>query len=95
MSGSGAPGEEADITIRGLSTLSDAGVRPLYIVDGVPLKNINNINPKDIQSMEILKDAASAAIYGSRSANGVIIITTKRGAEGKPQINVDYLRSYS
>ena len=63
MSESGAPGEEADITIRGLSTLSDAGVRPLYIVDGVPLKSINNINPKDIQSMEILKDAASAAIY--------------------------------
>ena len=95
MSESGAPGEEADITIRGLSTLSDAGVRPLYIVDGVPLKNINAINPKDIQSMEILKDAASAAIYGSRSANGVIIITTKRGEEGKPQINVDYLRSYN
>ena len=78
-----------------MSTLSDAGIRPLYIVDGVPMKNINGINPKDIQSLEILKDAASAAIYGSRSANGVIIITTKRGEEGKPQINVDYLRSYS
>jgi TonB-linked SusC/RagA family outer membrane protein len=95
MSGSGAPGEEADISIRGISTLSDAGIRPLYIVDGVPVKSINDINPKDIQSLEILKDAASAAIYGSRSANGVIIITTKRGEEGKPQINVDYLRSYS
>ncbi len=95
MSSSGAPGEESAITIRGLSTLSDAGIRPLYIVDGVPMKNINGINPKDIQSLEILKDAASAAIYGSRSANGVIIITTKRGEEGKAQINVDYLRSYS
>jgi len=95
MSSSGAPGEEADITIRGMSTLSDAGVRPLYIVDGVPMNNINAINPKDIQSMEILKDAASAAIYGSRSANGVIIITTKRGESGKPQINVDFLRSYN
>lgn len=95
MSESGAPGEEASITIRGLSTLSDGGVRPLYIVDGVPMQSITSINPKDIQSMEILKDAASAAIYGSRSANGVIIITTKQGVEGKPQINVDYLRSYS
>ncbi len=95
MSTSGAPGEEADITIRGLSTLSDAGVRPLYIVDGVPMNNINAINPKDIASVEILKDAASAAIYGSRSANGVIIITTKRGGEGKPQIEVGYLRSHN
>jgi TonB-dependent starch-binding outer membrane protein SusC len=95
MSESGAPGEEASITIRGLSTLSDAGVRPLYIVDGVPMQSITSINPKDIESMEILKDAASAAIYGSRSANGVVLITTKKGAEGKPQINIDYLRSYS
>ena len=95
MSTSGAPGEESSITIRGLSTLSDAGIRPLYIVDGVPMNNISAINPKDIQSMEILKDAASAAIYGSRSANGVIIITTKRGTEGRPQIDVGYLRSYN
>jgi len=76
MSESGAPGEEADITIRGISTLSDAGVRPLYVVDGVPMKNINGINPKDVQSIEILKDAASAAICGSRSANGVVLIAT-------------------
>lgn len=95
MSESGAPGEEADITIRGISTLSDAGVRPLYVVDGVPMKNISGINPKDILSIEILKDAASAAIYGSRSANGVILITTKGGEMGKPQINLDYLRSYN
>lgn len=95
MNSSGAPGEESDITIRGFSTLSDAGVRPLYIVDGVTMNNINNINPKDIKSIEILKDAASAAIYGSRSANGVILITTKGGEEGKTRIDVDYLRSYS
>lgn len=93
MSASGAPGEDADVTIRGMSTLSDVGVRPLYVVDGVPMNNINALNPKDIQSMEILKDAASAAIYGSRSANGVIIVTTKNGELGKPQINVDFMRS--
>ncbi len=95
MSSSGAPGSEQDITIRGLSTLSDAGVKPLYIVDGVTMNNINSVNPKDIQSIEILKDAASAAIYGSRSANGVILITTKRGEEGKPQVSFDYFRSWS
>lgn len=95
MSTSGAPGEEAGITIRGLSTLSDEGVKPLYIVDGVPMDNLNTINPNDIQSIEILKDAASAAIYGSRSANGVILVTTKRGSSGKPQITLGYLRSYS
>jgi TonB-linked SusC/RagA family outer membrane protein len=95
MSSSGAPGEESAITIRGLSTLSDGGIKPLYIVDGVPMRSINAINPKDIQSIEILKDAASASIYGSRSANGVILITTKRGEDGKPQIDIDYLRSYS
>jgi TonB-linked SusC/RagA family outer membrane protein len=95
MSNSGAPGEESAITVRGLSTLSDDGIKPLYIVDGVPMKSIAAINPKDIQSMEILKDAASAAIYGSRSANGVIIITTKRGEEGKALVDLGYLRSYS
>ncbi len=95
MSNSGAPGEEQDITIRGLSTLSDGGVRPLYIVDGVTMDNINAINPKDIQSIEILKDAASTAIYGSRSANGVIIVTTKRGDDGKPKIDVSFLRTYN
>ncbi|SDL31466.1 TonB-linked outer membrane protein, SusC/RagA family [Pedobacter sp. ok626] len=95
MTGSGAPGDESDITIRGMSTLSDNGVKPLYVVDGVPMKNIMSINPKDVLSIEILKDAASGAIYGSRSANGVILITTKQGEDGKPRINVDYLRSYS
>jgi TonB-linked SusC/RagA family outer membrane protein len=95
MSTSGAPGEEAGITIRGLSTLSDEGVKPLYIVDGVPMDNISTINPNDIKSIEILKDAASAAIYGSRSANGVILVTTKGGSSEKPKITFGYLRSYN
>jgi len=95
MSNSGAPGASSAITVRGLSTLSDAGVSPLYIVDGAPMDDINNINPNDVQSIEILKDAASAAIYGARSANGVVIITTKKGVSEKPQITVGYLRSYN
>ncbi len=95
MGNSGAPGEGSTVTIRGLSTLSDAGISPLYIVDGVPIDNINNINPNDIQSIDILKDAASAAIYGARSANGVIIITTKKGIPEKPQITVGYLKSFN
>ena len=84
VSGSGQPGESSSIKIRGTSTFSAEGVTPLYIVDGVPLESIDGINTNDITSMEILKDAASAAIYGSRSANGVIIITTKSGQEGTP-----------
>lgn len=80
---SGAPGSTGTMLIRGASTMG-SGVTPLYIVDGVPVSSISDINPNDIESMEILKDAASAAIYGSRSAAGVIIITTKRGEEGVP-----------
>lgn len=92
---SGAPGEESSIRIRGTSTLTDEGVAPLFIVDGMTVDRIDNINPNDVQSMEVLKDASSSAIYGSRSANGVIIITTKRGAAGKPKLDAKYLRSYS
>ena len=88
------PGGGASIRIRGTSTIQ-GGVDPLYVVDGAPVDNIDGINPNDIQSMEILKDAASAAIYGSRSANGVIIITTKRGVEGRPKIDIRYNRMYS
>ena len=90
VSGSGQPGESSSIKIRGTSTFSAEGVTPLYIVDGVPLESIDGINTNDITSMEILKDAASAAIYGSRSANGVIIITTKSGQEGKARIDIKY-----
>ena len=92
---SGAPGEPASIRIRGVSTLSDGGVNPLYIVDGMTMDDISSINPNDIKSIEILKDAASASIYGSRSANGVIIVTTKLGTENKPKFDVRYLNSYS
>ena len=79
--------------IRGASTMV-SGVTPLYIVDGVAVDNISTINPADIESMEILKDAASAAIYGSRSAAGVIIISTKRRKEGAPaRISVKFIHS--
>lgn len=94
ISGSGQPGETSSIKIRGTSTFSADGVKPLYIVDGIPLDDIDGITPTDIASMEILKDAASAAIYGSRSANGVIIITTKQGEAGKPRIDVKYNHSW-
>lgn len=94
VSGSGQPGETSSIKIRGTSTFSAEGVTPLYIVDGVPLEDIDGINTNDIVSMEVLKDAASAAIYGSRSANGVIIITTKSGQEGKPRVDIKYNHSW-
>lgn len=88
--GSGAPGESSSIQIRGTSTFSSAGVAPLYIVDEMPVESIDDINPNDIASMEVLKDAASASIYGSRSANGVVIITTKKGEKSKPKVEVKY-----
>jgi TonB-linked SusC/RagA family outer membrane protein len=87
--GGGAPGAEGSIQVRGPSTLN-GGNGPLYIVDGVINDNGASINPMDIESVEVLKDAASASIYGARSANGVIIITTKKGKEGKPRIDLTY-----
>jgi TonB-linked SusC/RagA family outer membrane protein len=83
--GSGQPGEAPQVRIRGLNTFGNNS--PLYVVDGVPTQNINDINPNDVSSMQILKDAGSASIYGSRAANGVIIITTKRG---KDKVRVQY-----
>ncbi len=94
VSGSGQPGEGSSIRIRGTSSFSDGAVNPLYIVDGAPMDNIDAINPSDIESLEVLKDAASAAIYGSRSANGVIIITTKQGSKNKPIIDIKYDHSW-
>ena len=79
--GSAAPGGTSSIIIRGRRSLS-ADNSPLYIVDGIPMTSIDDINSNDIESMEILKDASSQAIYGARAANGVILITTKRGKEG-------------
>lgn len=87
----GAPGSDAQIVIRGVGTLT-AGSNPLIVVDGFPLtegSSLSSINPKDIESIDILKDAASAAIYGSRAANGVILIKTKDGELGKPKITLD------
>lgn len=85
---SGQPGSGFKINIRGLGTTGDA--TPLFIVDGVQVSNIDFINPADIESTDVLKDAASAAIYGSRAANGVILITTKKGTyNSKPSISYD------
>ena len=81
------PGTVGSITIRGNRSIS-ASSAPLYVVDGVPLQagGIETINPRDIESIDILKDASSTAIYGSRGANGVVLVTTKRGQEGKMQL---------
>lgn len=80
-----APGATSTIRIRGITTIGDNN--PLVIVDGVPVDNINDINPNDVESMSVLKDAASASIYGSRAAAGVILITTKRGKSGEVSLN--------
>lgn len=88
VSQGGQPGGGTRIMVRGIGTLNNAS--PLYIVDGMYMSSIDHINPSDIQSIDILKDASSAAIYGSRAANGVVIITTKSGSntEGVPTINI-------
>ena len=84
----GSPSGAATVRIRGIGTLNNND--PLYIIDGVPTKaGMHELNGNDIESIQVLKDAASASIYGSRAANGVIIITTKRGKEGKVKINFD------
>lgn len=88
VSQGGAPGSGTHIMVRGIGTLNNAS--PLYIVDGMYMNSIDHINPNDIASIDVLKDASSAAIYGSRAANGVIIVTTKEGSntEGKPIIDL-------
>ncbi len=87
-SGSGAPGSGATVRIRGVGTLNNSS--PLYVVDGMLLDDIDFINPNDVQSMEVLKDASATAIYGSRGANGVIIVTTKQGSfSGQTTFTVD------
>jgi TonB-linked SusC/RagA family outer membrane protein len=92
----GEPGAEGSITVRGPSTFSSDGqsTNPLYVIDGVITPNASFLNPSDIQSVEVLKDAASAAIYGSRAANGVILITTKHGVVGRPRIDVQYVHTF-
>lgn len=86
-SNSGSPGASATIRIRGVGTVNDAN--PLYVVDGMPVTDIGYLSTGDIQSMEVLKDASASAIYGSRGANGVILITTKKGNTGKPVVTFD------
>ncbi len=84
---SGQPGDGFKVTIRGAGT--NGNTAPLYVIDGVSGGDINNINPADIERIDVLKDAASCAIYGSAAANGVILVTTKQGKEGKVQIGYD------
>lgn len=97
VSGSGQPGEEANIVIRGSNTISDAADgNPLYVIDGFATEDANaaSLNPNDIESIDILKDASATAIYGARGANGVVIITTKRGQESAPRITYDGYIAY-
>lgn len=86
---SGAPYDGVKIRVRGVASIN-ASSDPLYVIDGYPSNGDPFINPEDIESIEVLKDAASAAIYGSRAAGGVVLITTKRGKEGKPKIEFGY-----
>ncbi|TLX74998.1 TonB-dependent receptor [Labilibacter sediminis] len=86
-SNGGAPGEEAGILIRGVATINDN--KPLYVVDDIPLDDISWLNPKDIENVQVLKDASSSAIFGSRASNGVVIIQTKQAVEGKTIVTVD------
>jgi TonB-dependent SusC/RagA subfamily outer membrane receptor len=89
ISNSGQPGAESKIRIRGTGTVNNSD--PLYIVDGMPSESgIGHLNPSDIESIEVLKDAASAAIYGARGANGVVLITTKKGTKGKATLNYEF-----
>ena len=89
ISADGNPSGSAGVQIRGVGSLNSSNA-PLYIIDGVPTTSgMHELNPNDIESIQVLKDAASASIYGSRAANGVIVITTKKGAEGKIRVDLD------
>jgi len=104
----GNPGQGLSVQVRGVGSIS-AGNEPLYVLDGFPLSGatpnanggystgnpLDNINPNDIASIQVLKDASAAAIYGSRAANGVVIITTKKGKSGKPSINLNTYIGYN
>ena len=92
----GSAGYSPTVRVRGASSIT-SGTTPLYVIDGIPMEgaNLNIINPSDIESMEILKDASSAAIYGSRGSNGVVLITTKSGVSGKTIFEVNYEKGFS
>ena len=88
-SSSGQPGAAARVRVRGIGTINNSD--PLYIVDGMPIEGgLDYLNPSDIQSIEVLKDAASGAVYGARAANGVILVTTKSGSKGRTNITYDF-----
>ncbi|OBQ56694.1 TonB-dependent receptor [Tamlana sp. s12] len=87
QSSSGRPGEAANIQIRGLGSVSNTALGPLYVVDGVPFQGNPNIPTEQIEKIDILKDGAAAAVYGTRASNGVIIITTKKGTKGDIKVN--------
>ena len=95
VNATGQPGSTSTIVIRGISSI-EAGTSPLIIIDGMSFAgSINDINPADIESMSVLKDASSTSIYGARAANGVIVITTKRGKEGRPIVNFSTKLTYN
>ena len=89
----GAPGDPVEIRIRGEGTIGNND--PLYVVDGIPSRDISFLNQSDIKSLTVLKDAAAAAIYGSRASGGVVLITTKQGAQGKMSFSVDYFNGFN
>lgn len=86
---SAEPGADPQIRVRGAASIS-AGNNPLFVIDGIPQDSMTGINPNDIANIEVLKDAASAAIYGSRGSNGVVIVTTKNGQKGKPKVSFNF-----
>ena len=95
ITSNGSPSGEASVQIRGIGSMGGSSTAPLYIVDGMPYSgSLNSLNASDIESMQVLKDAASASIYGSRASNGVIVITTKKGKKGD-KINIDFNASVS
>lgn len=85
----GEPGHSNQIRVRGVGTINNSD--PLYIVDGMPIEGgLDYLNPSDIQSIEVLKDAASGAVYGARAANGVVLVTTKQGKSGRAKVTYDF-----
>lgn len=94
LSSSGKPSQGLSMRIRGTNSFN-ASSEPLYVVDGIPTTDTRSINPADIESISVLKDASAAAIYGSRGANGVVLITSKKGREGKPVVSLDMYTGFA
>src|SRR5690606_36126058 len=94
ISQTGSPGEEAQIRVRGIGSINQNS-NPIYIVDGVITSGISFINPSNIESIQVLKDASATAIYGADGANGVIIVTTRRGGKENPQVDFSNFFSIS